>query len=63
MSLLAEVLDVLSLIRSEMWALRGQKPPPFRPSPRPRTAADRVEAARRQRDRQDLTSRLFPEGR
>lgn len=60
--LLAELVDVVSLIRSEVWALAGQKTTPkFRPMPRPQVAADRVESLQQQRRRQALVTQLFPD--
>lgn len=61
-ALLSDLVDVLLLLRSEVWKLAGQKTaPPYRPVPRPLTAADRLAAERRERVRDDLR-RLLPEG-
>lgn len=62
-ALLSDLVDVALLIRTEMWTLAGQKKtPPYRPMPRPSTAAERAVAAARARNRDDLQRLLFGGG-
>jgi hypothetical protein len=59
---LTELVDVVALIRTEMWSLAGQKRPPrYSPSPRPAGAAERVAARALQRSADDVVTQLFGE--
>ncbi len=60
---LTDLVEVVSVLRTEMWSLAGQKPPKHVPPPRPVGAAQRVAGLRRQAEADDVASQLFGEGR
>lgn len=62
--LLAQLLDVVQLMRAEAWSLAGQKnAPTYAPTPRPKTTAERAKDYIERSARQHLIEKLYPEGR
>lgn len=54
------LMSIRALLIGAKFSKSG-KPPKVQPMPRPRTAADRVEAVRSRRKRQHLLGQLFPD--
>jgi hypothetical protein len=58
---LAEISDKLSTVIAAVIAAAGARPPNIRPTPRPRTAADRLRARRRVETHLSLVARVLPD--
>lgn len=59
--LLAEIVDRLAEVASAVVASAGGAPGTLKPYPRPRTAADRVQARRRRQRHDALVRRVLPD--
>jgi hypothetical protein len=59
-SMLATVIDKLSLVERAVMGTNGGKPSPFVPYPRPKTAIDKVRAERRESQHKRIVSMLLP---